>query len=280
MATSLCPAELLDLRGADAVTFAYSQFTTDVSCLDVGDWQWSAWLDARGRVRSFFALLRTQPDHILLWLPLGGAEPMRDALAQFVFRAKVALQTSAWHLHALPATALPDLAGTASPHCAAYANGQVLWIPEPEPRIAWLAPEAGGQNDPHALDAWRRADIAAGLPLLAPTLACEFVPQALALERFDAIRFDKGCYPGQEIAARLHFRGGNKRQLRRLHVDGAAVAPGTRVFDQGGAPAGLILYSARNPDQDSSSALAVLADAHDAQRELTVGDRARARIDA
>jgi folate-binding protein YgfZ len=56
------------------------------------------------------------------------------------------------------------------------------------------------------------------------------LPPALSLEQLPAIAFDKGCYPGQEMVARLHYRGGHKRHLHRAEVP-AHVSAGTAVFD-------------------------------------------------
>ncbi|MFI4968793.1 MAG: folate-binding protein, partial [Lysobacterales bacterium] len=118
-------------------------------------------------------------------------------------------------------------------------------------------------TDPLALDRWRLADIEAGLPLLAASLAGEFVAQALDLERLDAIRFDKGCYPGQEIAARLHFRGGNKRRLCRLVVAGEMPAPGAAILAADGASIGRVLYSAaRDPHHAGMLAVLGLPESH------------------
>ena len=107
-------------------------------------------------------------------------------------------------------------------------------------RLALGAPVA---SDPVALDDWRRRDVEARLPLLPSVLAGEFTPQALGLEAIDAIRFDKGCYPGQEVAARLHFRGGNKRRLVAASTD-AAAACGDDLLDDRGGLAGRVLYPA------------------------------------
>lgn len=256
MPMPLCSAELLALSGADASSFAQAQFTSDVSALAPGHWQWSAWLDAQGRARHFFLLMRVEPDRLLAWLPLGGADAMREALARYVFRAKLTLKVSSeWALHALSADELDT--PLAAHDVVARADGFAFRQPGGEDRIAWLAPTPATDVDADALNRWRAADIAAGLPLLAPALGGEFVPQALDLERLDAIRFDKGCYPGQEIAARLHFRGGNKRGLRRLFVDGAPPASGTELLDAAGANAGRILYSA-STSAGTGEAIAVL----------------------
>lgn len=257
MPMPLCSTELLTIAGADSTTFAQAQFTSDVRALAPMRWQWSAWLDAQGRARHFFLLMRVEPDRLIAWLPLGGAAPMREALMRFVFRAKVTLGVSdGWALHASDTDEI--VAPTASQEVVAQADGFALRQPGGD-RIAWLAPSRETAIDTDALTRWRRHDIVAGLPLLAPSLAGEFVPQALDLERLDAIRFDKGCYPGQEVAARLHFRGGNKRGLRRLRVDGAAPDDGADVVDADGANVGRILYSAA-VSAYASEALAVIAD--------------------
>lgn len=252
-------AGLIEVAGADALAFAHAQFSSDVAGLAPGAWQWSAWLTAQGRVRGVFALLRVADDRLLLWLPLGGARAMRDALARYVLRAKVALGVDDWGLHAGGAP-VPARAVVARDGGYAFAPG--------DSRVAWLGPAPGAATDHRALDAWRLADIAAGLPWIAPATQDEFVPQALDLERLDAIRFDKGCFPGQEIAARLHFRGGAKQRLRRVTLRGAGeVAPGLRIEASGGS-AGIVLYGAPSREE-TFEALAVIGDAATGDTTLT-----------
>ncbi|HEY0178415.1 MAG TPA: folate-binding protein [Dokdonella sp.] len=269
-AIALGAAEVLTLSGADAIAFTHAQFTSDVAALEVGRWQWSAWLDAQGRARHVFALLRVAPERLLAWLPLGGAASMHEALRRFVLRAKVELAaTSDWSLARWTGEV---------PHAstlAGDADGFVLRQPGAAPRAARIGPaERAAIATAHdELERWRREDVAAGLPLLAPALAAEFVPQALALERIDAIRFDKGCYPGQEIAARLHFRGGNKRHLHRLRIRGRAPEPAAPILAEAGRTAGRVLYAAHD-GHGEGVALAVLdAAAADAPR-LVIGDDA------
>ena len=49
-----------------------------------------------------------------------------------------------------------------------------------------------------------------------PAVLDALLPAALSLQRLHAVTVDKGCYPGQEIVARLHFRGGHKHHLYRV----------------------------------------------------------------
>ena len=261
-------AELIEFKGPDASAFADAQFASDVAGLAPSTWQWSAWLSAQGRVRAVFALLRVAPDRLLAWLPLGDASATREALARFVFRSKTTLATvDGWILARLDADPLADEAArTVSSH----RHGFALAMPGAVPRCAWLGPASDHAFDTGARAAWRLADIRAGLPFIAPATADEFVPQALGLERLDAVRFDKGCYPGQEIAARLHFRGGNKRGLHRVAFESATdAAPGLRIDGESGA-AGVLLYGAQ-VDVRRREALAVLGEGFD-ERTLRTAD--------
>lgn len=260
MIAALCAAELLVLEGPDAATFAHSQFCNDVKSLPVDTWQWNAWLDPHGRVRCFFALLHVKSQQFVAWLPLGGAMPMRAALGRYVMRAAVEIDVVTWTLHALGTTSLPT--ALTPEHLIMHNNGYVFAQPSGHNRHAWIAPSPGGPFNPEALNQWRLADIDAGLPLLSVDLGGEFVAQALDLEQLAAIRFDKGCYPGQEIAARLHFRGGNKRHLRHVRVHGEAPLPGDEITDAKQVAVGRFLYSAKNADQENN-ALAVLENISD-----------------
>ena len=61
-----------------------------------------------------------------------------------------------------------------------------------------------------------------GIPLLHPETSGRFLPQELNLDDLDAISFTKGCYPGQEIIARLRYRGAVKRRLCHATTDNPA----------------------------------------------------------
>ncbi|HVV97821.1 MAG TPA: folate-binding protein [Rhodanobacteraceae bacterium] len=248
-------AEIVEITGTDALAFAHAQFASDVHALEPSSWQWSAWLTAQGRTRAVFPLLRIDADRLLMWLPLGGADAMRDALARFVLRAKVALAVrDDWMLCRL------DDGRTPSAHrLDAYLGGIAFAQPGAQTRRAWLGPAPATSRNAEALDMWRRDDIAAGLPWISEATRDEFVPQALDLERLDAISFDKGCYPGQEIVARLHFRGGNKRRLRRLVLAGKAPLPPGLAIERAGDAVGTVLYGAPS-SAGYHEALAVLID--------------------
>jgi len=63
---------------------------------------------------------------------------------------------------------------------------------------------------------WQRLEVAAGQPQVYAATSEEFVAQMLNLDALNAIAFDKGCYTGQEVIARAHYRGRVKRRMQRF----------------------------------------------------------------
>ena len=82
---------------------------------------------------------------------------------------------------------------------------------------------------PAGLHAYETARIKAGVPRFGPDITPENFPaEAGLLQR--AVSFEKGCYPGQETVARMHYRGHPNRTLHRLAIEGTPPAPGTEIF--------------------------------------------------
>ena len=86
----------------------------------------------------------------------------------------------------------------------------------------WLVVSPAGEAPPLAgcvaadRDVWRLLDIGDGEAQIYAATSEEFVAQMLNLDALDAIAFDKGCYTGQEVIARAHYRGRVKRRLQRF----------------------------------------------------------------
>lgn len=78
-----------------------------------------------------------------------------------------------------------------------------------------------------------------GLPEWGAEMDAETIPQEAVLDDLGAISFSKGCYTGQEVVARIHFRGHVNRHLRWL-VSEAPMRAGARVIDAAGAEVGVV----------------------------------------
>jgi folate-binding protein YgfZ len=108
-------------------------------------------------------------------------------------------------------------------HMAMDATGlrQMIVAPRGEP-----APEGEAADR----DSWRLDDVAAGIPEVVTATSGAFVGQMLNLDVLDGISFNKGCYTGQEVIARAHFRGQVKRRMQRFAtLSWQPLAAGERV---------------------------------------------------
>lgn len=243
------------LSGRDAVAFAQAQFMNDVAALAPGRWQWNGWLTPKGRVIALFALLRIDDETLWLLLADADAGDFVARLRRFVFRSKVAIDVRD-DLFVSAAFDAPHVARNAD--FARLDDGRVELDSSADggARVAWVAPraQADAPDDADAVLRWMQADLAHGLPHLAPAQAEQWTPQQLSLERLRAYSVKKGCYPGQEIVARTHFLGQTKRGLVLLSSLPADVQAGAEVSQAGRAIGNLVCVAAGAP----TLALAVL----------------------
>lgn len=231
-------AQTLSIEGADAVAFAQAQFSSNVQALNVGQWQFSAWLNAKGRVQALFHLARVADDSLLLLLRGGDAASLQQSLQRFVFRAKVKLTAH---------QPRPLGAGPARDTYALHREGDAYMF-----GCGTHSMIVGASSD----DAWRVPQIRAGWPWLADNALGELLAPSLSLERLQAVAMDKGCYPGQEIVARLHYRGGNKRHMHCVVL--SQPLPGGTVLRHDDKEIGQLLDVAI--DDSDVMALAVMDD--------------------
>jgi folate-binding protein YgfZ len=204
---------VLAVEGSDALAFAQSQFSNDANALQPGEWQWSAWLNAKGRVLAVFALLRRADDQGLwLLLPDHPAELLAPALTRFVLRRKCSLR------------ARTDLQVygrfiSSSDNAPADALACLRMQGEVARELCVLPAEVRAADPvPTATTDWLRADIRQGVARL-PAEGGSHTAHMLGLDRLQALSLSKGCYPGQEIVARTHYLGQSKRRLGRLRSE-------------------------------------------------------------
>ena len=229
------------MEGADARRFAQMQLAADVDALASGHWQWNAWLNAKGRVQALMHLADVGDGTLLAVLRGGDAAVTVAALARFLLRLRASLTVQTFTgRHGGP---LPDgIARMGAGHIVlGYGPRSLRLDPTPE------------QPDPTAQAAWRLADIRQGWPNL-PSGEPILLPPALGLEHLRAVAFEKGCYPGQEIAARLHYLGGHKYRL--CHLEGTAPLSPGEARDADGTLTAWILDAIAV--QDTVEALAVI----------------------
>jgi len=218
---------VLTVRGADALRFLQGQLSNDTAQLATGVGQLSGYHSPQGRTVALLRLLAPEPTRVLAILPAELVSTVRERLAKFVLRAKVSLhdETAAWEVHGVLGPP-PPLPAASLSFALEDLRGRALVL-TPAGTGADLGLVAG--LDPLA---WRRLDIEAGLPQVFKSTSELFVAQMLNLDLLGGIAFTKGCYTGQEVIARAHYRGRVKRRLQRFRSlrppPAAALTPGSK----------------------------------------------------
>lgn len=213
--TELSDLGAIRVQGRDAVRFLQGQLSNDIEKLAPQRALLAGLHNPHGRVIALLRLAWLAADDILALLPRELAAVVVAKLSKFVLRAKVTItdDSANWRVAGLSGAMVSAQRGEPQPLALSIDTSYPRW---------WLVTAA---NQPlqwaeHAAvdrEAWRRLDIAAGLPQVYGATSEAFVAQMLNLDRLDAIDFDKGCYTGQEIIARAHYRGQVKRRMQHFH---------------------------------------------------------------
>src|SRR5699024_5714908 len=106
---------------------------------------------------------------------------------------------------------------------------------------------------PAGSNSWQLAEIDAGLPEITQATSGQFVPQMLNLHWLGGIDFHKGCYPGQEVVARLQYRGRLKQHLFRLQWHGEQPQPGDDVLTADGKRQGTVIRAAHEAEAEAGT---------------------------
>jgi folate-binding protein YgfZ len=101
---------------------------------------------------------------------------------------------------------------------------------------------------PAGLATWEVARVEAGRPEWGIDMDDATIPQEANLEELGAISYTKGCYTGQELVARVHFRGHVNRVMRGLRASGTTPPPTkAALFDATGKAVGDVRSNVSSP---------------------------------
>ncbi|HYN79646.1 MAG TPA: folate-binding protein [Lamprocystis sp. (in: g-proteobacteria)] len=227
---------LIAVRGEDAETFLQGQVTTDVRTVTDSHSQLAGLCSPKGRMLALFRVMRLA-DGFYLQLPRERVAETLKRLRLFVMRAKVTLDDASdgpirigcSGSGAVDALGRLGLALPALDNDLVATDGvTLLRLPAPVPRFEligaserlttlWDALKSDGAMGD--ADGWALLDIRAGIPNVYPTTADTFVPQMVNLQHLDGVSFNKGCYVGQEVVARMQYLGTLKRRMYLAEVE-------------------------------------------------------------
>lgn len=290
---------LLRASGQDTADFLQGQTSNDVRLVDAEHHQLNSYCTAKGRMLALFILFMRDADYYLQ-LPQELLAAVQKRLGMFIMRSAVKLEEAGSELvsfglggpqaDSLLTKALGDC--PAEPGHALTLDGvTLLRRPGEAPRFICLAtperlqalwlqltPEA----TPVGADGWELLEIRAGIPQITGDTVEAFVPQMVNLQLIDGVNFKKGCYPGQEVVARMQYLGKLKRRMYRAYIDLAAPpAAGTDLYaadSQSAQGAGKVVRASRTPE--GGCELLVVAEIASAQQQtLHLKDADGPRLD-
>ncbi|MFV1973598.1 MAG: folate-binding protein YgfZ [Thiohalobacterales bacterium] len=269
---------IIAAHGKDVESFLQNQFSNDVSQVGEHLSQLNALCTPKGRILGLFRLFRLG-DIWHLRLPADTLDAVIQRLRLYVLRADVTLEDVSANFLRIGVTgesAVRELTDAVGPvpdeinHVTRHGDVSIARIAGVHPRFEVYATSleaATGLWDtlnvrgaPVGLSAWRLTEIQAGMPTIFAATAELFVPQMLNLQLVDGLNFKKGCYPGQEIVARMQYLGTLKRRMYLGRIDTSDLPrPADELFTAGDSSqsSGRIVDAQPHPD-GGYAALAVL----------------------
>ncbi len=226
-ATQLYPLNqhiIAKIEGPDAAAFLQGQCTNDVEALAIGQTQHTAHCNHKGRVISSFVLSRESDTSFLLRFHKSLCETGINALAKYIVFSKAKLSSTTLSAFAVIGPFPPEK----SEEIQLSVQGAQLFQLSDEHTEIYVSPERTSslKNTFENVeikngDDWKSYLVTQGRCELEQESTELFLPQELNFDCTKAVNFKKGCYTGQEVIARLHYRGQAKKRLRRGYLEPA-----------------------------------------------------------
>lgn len=258
--------------GPDAGSFLQGQLSQNVLDLAPGQSRWSLLLEPTGKMVAWLRVTFSGDDQYLLDLEGGHGAAVIDRLNRFLIRIKCTIEPVSLRMLAVRGS------GALEVHADTMVRDDPGW-PEVESLdlVGSAVDRPAGVSD-LAPDVFDRLRIESGIPAMGREITPDVIPAELELvER--SVDFDKGCYTGQELVARIDSRGGNvPRRLRVVEVAGTVPPVGAVVHGEG-EDSGTLSSVAETPE--GAVALALVHRRIEAPADVTVrwdGDEAPARV--
>jgi folate-binding protein YgfZ len=255
----------LRVSGEEAQSFLQNLLSNDIREVSSSRAQLSSLNTAKGRMLATLLIWRDGDDY-LLQLPRPLSEPIRKKLSMYVLRSKVKIADARDEIVSLGFAGanaqeiLGEQLGEIPQQrlgSTKTASGNIIKIDDTRWQIntnAQHAPKLWSALKPNAQPVgsarWDWLNIRSGIPAILPQTQEQFVAQMINLELIGGVNFKKGCYPGQEIVARMQYLAKLKRRMYLAHLDSSEIPQaGDELFsaDMEGQASGMIVNAASAP---------------------------------
>jgi folate-binding protein YgfZ len=221
---------LILVTGSDAQSFLQNQLSNDISHIDKTKSQLSSYSTSKGRMLGIFRIVQIDNGYILITTKSLVTE-LIARLQIFVLSSQVSLADACNHfarfvVHADQVDSSLTSLLPNEPNAVLQTDSVIslqlsqlndqyrylfLCLSLEEAQTLWH--QFSADLNIANFESWRLSDIKAGIPNIYPQTSEQFVLQMSNLDLLDGVSFKKGCYPGQEIIARMHYLGKLKKRL-------------------------------------------------------------------
>ena len=195
---------LLKISGSDAESFLQAQLSNNINELDSSSIQLNAYCQHQGKMLALFWVMRSNDD-FLLSFPLDLLEIIKSRLQMFVIMSDVTID---------------DVTDDYLQIGVIDENQNKAFRINDKLSLIIANPSELLKFNVTSNDFWDKACIDSSLPEIYLSTSEKMVPQMLNLDIDEiGVNFSKGCFPGQEVVARLHYLGVAKRRLFAFESD-------------------------------------------------------------
>lgn len=200
---------LLEITGPDAKTFLQGQITCNMNELSTNKVQLAGHCNLKGRLESLFYIMSSdQLEDFPTYTLMMPRNMISHAIKQFKKYALFSKITLTDRSDTMPLIGVFGKNENPAPPLKMFPGNDHRWIMISQDTMTFDATPLQ----------WEVADLQAGFPMIYPETIDTFLPHHLNLDNLGALSFNKGCYLGQEIIARMHYKGNIKKHLYKKLV--------------------------------------------------------------
>ena len=194
---------LLKLTGKDVQTFLQGQFSNDIDALEEGVVQVNAYCQHQGKIIALIWMMKQAEDFYLSF-----PDDLKTIVVQKLTMFKM-----------MSAVEIIDVSDKIIQLGVIDGSFEGAFRLNEQQSVALIESVDGVELSNES--EWESACIANNIAEVTLATSEKFVPQLLNLDINEVgVSFNKGCYPGQEVVARLHYLGKSKRRMRQFECEG------------------------------------------------------------
>src|SRR3990167_4341906 len=215
--TALTHLGLLKITGTDAKKFLQGQLTCNLEEVTSSQSRVGAHCNPQGRIISLFRIF-LYSENYYLQMPRELIPIAMKALQKYAVFFKITLSDASHELYQIGYEGAIDSYPHKTDEQYTSDTHILIKLPYALPRYLKIS-RANEKIFTDTISKWKKQDILQQIPAIYPETSEKFLPHELNLPALNAVSFNKGCYTGQEIIARLHYRGKLKTELQHLTLE-------------------------------------------------------------